>query len=140
MRQALCKGADEGQIVGILSERKEWETAGHGPWCFDAKMVCFACKTGLHDGHTCTTKLNVMVQVVFIEAQPPSIESVIQVSPSHDSSSSQTTPPLLVNAEAQSQLMDSAPAATTASTLDPPAFDWSEDAASIPIIPIFSKN
>ena len=36
--------------------------------------------------------------------------------------------------------MDSTPAPTTASTMDPPALDWSEDAATIPIIPIFPKN
>jgi len=36
--------------------------------------------------------------------------------------------------------MDSTPSHTTASTLDPPAFNWSKDAASIPIIPIFTKN
>ena len=41
-------------------------------WCFDIKMVCFACDTGLLDGHTCTTKLDTMVQVDFVEAQPPS--------------------------------------------------------------------
>ena len=70
--------------------------------------------------------LNMMAQVDFIKAQPPSVQYAIQVSPSHHSSSSQTTPPLLVDAESQAQLMDSAPAATTASTLDPPAFDWSE--------------
>lgn len=36
--------------------------------------------------------------------------------------------------------MDSAPAATTTSTLDPLAFDWSEDVATIPITPMFPKN
>jgi len=51
VKQAFCEGADEGQIVGILSEREEWETAGHGPWCFNMKMVCFTCDTGLPDGH-----------------------------------------------------------------------------------------
>jgi len=73
--------------------------------------------------------------------RPPSVEAAIQVSPSHHTSSSQTSPPpLLVHAEAQAQLTDSAPAPATAPTLDPPAFDWSDDAASIPIIPIFPKN
>jgi len=60
---------------------------------------------------------------------------------SHHISSSQTSPPpLLVNAEAQAQLTDLAPTPGTAPTLDLPAFDWSDDAASIPIIPIFPKN
>jgi hypothetical protein len=141
VKQAFREGADEGQIVGILSERREWETAGHGPWCFDTKTDCFSCDTGLTDGHTCATKLNAMVQVDFVEARPPSLDAAIQVSPSHHTSSSQTSPPpLLVNAEAQAQLTDSAPAATTAPTLDPPACDWSDDTASIPIIPIFPKN
>ncbi|KIJ90762.1 hypothetical protein K443DRAFT_14964 [Laccaria amethystina LaAM-08-1] len=82
-----------------------------------------------------------MVQVDFAEDQPPSVEAAIQVSPSHHTSSSQTNlPPLLVNAEAQAQLTDSAPTTTTASALDSPAFDWSDDAASIPVIPIFPKN
>ena len=125
VKQAFREGADEGQIVGILSERREWETAGHGPWCFDTKTNCFSCDTGLTDGHTCTAnKLNTMVQA----------------SPSHHTSSSQTSPPpLLVNAEAQAQLTDST-LTTTVSTLDPPAFDWSDNAASIPIVPTFPKN
>ena len=105
MKQAFHEGADEGQIVGILSERKEWESAGHGPWCFDVKMVCFACDMGLPDGHTCTTKLDAIVQVDFVKAQPPSVKMTIQASPLHHSSSSLTTPPLLVNAEAQAQPM-----------------------------------
>jgi hypothetical protein len=85
----------------------------------------------------------VAIQVDIVEHPPPpsSTEAAIQVTPSLHSSSSQTNPPpLLVNAEAQVQPMDSTPAPTTASTLDPPAFDWSEDAASIPITPIFPKN
>ena len=66
---------------------------------------------------------------------------MVQASPSHYTSSSQSSPPpLLVNAEAQAQLMDLVPTTTTASTFDPPAFDWSNDAASIPIIPTFPKN
>ncbi|KIJ96235.1 hypothetical protein K443DRAFT_10771 [Laccaria amethystina LaAM-08-1] len=126
----------------ILAEREEWEGEGHGQWCFDKPPTCLSCDVGLPDGHTCTTtKLDVMVQVDFAEDQPPSVEAAVQVSPSHHTSSSQTNlPPLLVNAEAQAQLTDSAPTTTTASTMDPPAFDWSEDAASIPIAPIFPKN
>ncbi|EDR07435.1 uncharacterized protein LACBIDRAFT_327929 [Laccaria bicolor S238N-H82] len=77
----------------------------------------------------------------FVKACPLSLDTAIQVSCSHHTSSSQTSPPpLLVNAEAQAQPMDLTPAATTTSTLDSPAFDWSEDAAAIPITPIFPKN
>ena len=36
--------------------------------------------------------------------------------------------------------MDSTPTATTTPILDPPASDWFEDAAAIPITPIFPKN
>ncbi|EDR02579.1 uncharacterized protein LACBIDRAFT_308172 [Laccaria bicolor S238N-H82] len=141
VKQAFRDGADEGQIMGILNERKEWEAAGHSFWCFDTKTDCFSCDVGLPEGHTCTAnKLDAMVQVDSIEARPPSLDAAIQVSPSHHTSSSQTTLPLLVNAEAQAQLMDLPPAATTAPTLDPPAFDWSDNAASIPIVPIFPKN
>ncbi|EDQ99906.1 uncharacterized protein LACBIDRAFT_334658 [Laccaria bicolor S238N-H82] len=141
VKQAFRDGADEGQIMGILNERKEWEAAGHGLWCFDTKTDCFSCNIGLPEGHTCTAnKLNAMVQVDSVEARPPSLDAAIQVSPSHHTSSSQTTPPLLVNVEAQAQLMDLPPAATTAPTLDPPAFDWSDDTTSIPIVPIFPKN
>ena len=126
MKQAFHEGVDEGQIVGILSERRKWETAGHGPWCFDVKTDCFSCDTGLTDRHTCTAN---------------KLDTMVQASPSHHTSSSQTSPPpLLVNAEAQAQLMDLAPTTTAASTLDPPAFDWPDDAASIPIIPTFPKN
>jgi hypothetical protein len=142
VKQAFWEGANEGRIVGILAEREEWEIEGHGQWCFDKPLTCFSCDVGLPEGHTCTAnKLDAMVQVDSIKARPPSLDAAIQVSPSHHTSSSQTSPPpLLVNAEAQAQLMDSAPTATTASTLDPPAFDWSDDAASIPVIPIFPKN
>jgi len=141
VKQAFCEGADEGQIMGILAEREEWEAEGHGQWCFDKPSTCLSCNVVLPDGHTCTTKLDAIVQVDFIEAQPPSVEAAIQVSPSHQTSSSQSNPPpLLVNAEAQAQLTDSAPAPATAPTLDPPAFNWSDNAASIPIIPIFPKN
>ncbi|KIJ91209.1 hypothetical protein K443DRAFT_686229 [Laccaria amethystina LaAM-08-1] len=142
VKQAFWEGANEGRIVGILAEREEWEAEGHGQWCFDKPLTCLSCDVGLPDGHTCTTtKLDVMVQVDFAEDQPPSVEAAIQVSPSHHTSSSQTNlPPLLVNAEAQAQLTDSPPTTTTASALDSPAFDWSDDAASIPVIPIFPKN
>ncbi|KIJ89990.1 hypothetical protein K443DRAFT_663370 [Laccaria amethystina LaAM-08-1] len=146
VKQAFWEGVNEGQIVGILAEREEWEAEGHGQWCFDKLLTCLSCHVGYPDGHTCTTtKLNIMVQVDFAKDRPPSVEAAIhttiQVSPSHHTSSSQTNPPpLLVNAETQAQLTDSAPTTTTASALDPPAFDWSDDAASIPVIPIFPKN
>jgi len=141
VKQAFHEGVDQGQIMGILAEREEWKAEGHGQWCFDKPPTCLSCNIGFPDGHTCTTKLDAMVQVDFIKAWPPSVEAAIQVSPSHHTSSSQTKPPpLLVNAEAQAQLTDSAPAPATAPTLDPPAFNWSDNAASIPIIPIFPKN
>jgi len=141
VKQAFREGADQGQIMGILAERKEWEAEGHGQWCFDKPPTCLSCNVGLPDGHTCTTKLDTTVQADFISAQPPSLEAAIQVSPSHHTSSSQThPPPLLINAEAQPQPIDLAPAATTAPALDSPAFDWSDNAASVPVIPIFPKN
>ena len=141
VKQAFHEGEDQGQIMGILAERKEWEAEGHGQWCFNKPPTCLSCNIGLLDGHTCTAKLNTTVQVDFISAQPPSLEAAIQVSPSHHTSSSQThPPPLLINAEAQPQPIDLAPAATTAPALDSPAFDWSDNAASVPVIPIFPKN
>jgi len=140
VKQAFCDGVDKGQIVGILAERKEWEAEGHGQWCFDKPLTCVLCDAGFCDEHV---KVDVVIQADIVGPPPPpsSTEAAIQVTPSLHSSSSQTNPPpLLVNAEAQAQPMDSTPAPTTASTLDPPAFDWSEDAASIPITPIFPKN
>ena len=126
VKQAFREGADQGQIVGILAEREEWEVEGHGQWCFDKPLTCFSCDIGLPEGHTCTAN---------------KLDAMVQAFPSHHTSSSQTSPPpLLVNAEAQAQLMDLAPTAITVSTLDPPAFDWSDDAASIPIVPTFPKN
>ena len=102
VKQAFHEGVDEG-LVGILSESREWETAGHGPWCFDVKTDCFSCNTGLTDRHTCTAN---------------KLDTMVQASPSHCTSSSQTSsPPLLVNAEAQAQLMDLAPTTTAASTV-----------------------
>jgi len=140
VKQEFQDGADQGQIVGILAEREEWETAGHGQWCFDKPLTCVLCDIGICEEHI---KLNVSVQVDIVGPPPPpsSTEATIQVTPSLHSSSPQTNPPpLLIYAEAQAQLTDSAPAPTTAFTQDPPAFDWSEDAASIPIIPIYPKN
>ena len=69
VKQAFCEGADQGQIMGILAEREEWEAEGHGQWCFNKPPTCLSCNVGLPDGHTCTTKLNAMDQVDFIEAQ-----------------------------------------------------------------------
>ena len=125
VKQAFHEGADQGQIVGIPAEREEWEVEGHGQWCFDKLLKCFSCDIGLPEGHTCTAnKLNAMVQAL----------------PSHHTSLSQTSlPPLLVNAEAQAQLTDLAPT-TTVSTLNPPAFDWSDNTTSMPIVPTFPKN
>jgi len=102
--------------------------------------MCVLCDAGFCDEHV---KVDVAIQADIVGPPPPpsSTEAAIQVTPSLHSSSSQTNPPpLLVNTEAQAQPMDSTPAPTTASTLDPPAFNWSEDAASIPITPIFPKN
>ena len=77
----------------------------------------------------------------YLHCQHTQLDTMVQASPSHHASSSQTSPPpLLVNAGAQAQLTDLAPTTTTASTSDPPAFDWSDDAASIPIVPTFPKN
>ena len=57
------------------------------------------------------------------------------------SAPSQTDPlPTYTDAESQAQLTASAPTTTTTSTLDPPAFNWSEDVTAIPIIPMFTKN
>ena len=125
VKQAFHEGVDQGQIVGILAEREEWEVEGHGQWCFDKLLTCFSCDIGLPEGHTCTAnKLNAMVQAL----------------PSHHTSLSQTSlPPLLVNAEAQAQLTDLAPT-TTVSTLNPPAFDWSDSTTSMPIVLTFPKN
>ena len=73
---------------------------------------------------------------------PPSSAKVaiqVEVSHSFSSSPSQTDPlPTYTDAESQAQLTASAP--TTTFTLDPLAFNWSEDASAIPIIPMFTKN
>ena len=75
---------------------------------------------------------------------PPSSAKVaiqVEVSHSFSSSPSQTDPlPTYTDAESQAQLTASAPTTTTTPTLDPPAFNWSEDATAIPIIPMFTKN
>jgi len=68
VKQAFHEGADQGQIMGILAEREEWEAEGNRQWCFKKPLTCLCCKVGLPDGYTCTTKLNAMVQVDFIEA------------------------------------------------------------------------
>jgi hypothetical protein len=39
IEQAFWDSADQGQIIGILAEREEWESGGHGPWCFDMKVT-----------------------------------------------------------------------------------------------------
>jgi len=68
VKQAFCEGAYQGKIMGILAEKEEWEAEGHGQWCFNKPPTCLSCNVGLPDGHTCTTKLDAMVQVDFIEA------------------------------------------------------------------------
>ena len=115
----------KGRLLGYWL-REVWEVEGHGQWCFDKPLTCFSCDIGLPEGHTCTAN---------------KLDAMVQASPSHHTSSSQTSPPpLLVNAEAQAQLTDLALTTTTASTLDPPVFDWSDDAASIPIVPTFPNS
>ena len=49
VKQAFWEGVDEGQIVGILAEREEWEAAGHGQWCFDQPLTCILCNAGFCD-------------------------------------------------------------------------------------------
>ena len=142
VKQAFQEGADEGQIIGILAEREEWEAAGHGQWCFDQPLMCVLCDAGFCDVHV---KVDVAVQVNTVGPPPPpsSAEVAIQVDASHSfsSSPSQTDPlPTYIDAESQAQLTASVPTTTTTSTLDPPAFNWSEDATTIPIIPMFRKN
>ena len=51
VKQAFREGADEGQIVGILAEREEWEAAGHGQWCFDQPLAWVLCNAGFCDVH-----------------------------------------------------------------------------------------
>ena len=58
VKQAFREGVDEGQIVGILAEREEWEAAGHGQWCFDQPLMCVLCDAGFCDVHV---KVNVVV-------------------------------------------------------------------------------
>ena len=58
VKQAFWEGVDEGQIVGILAEREEWEAAGHGQWCFDQPLMCVLCDAGFCDVHV---KVNVVV-------------------------------------------------------------------------------
>jgi len=104
VKQAFRDRADQGQIVGILAERKEWEAEGHGQWCFDKPLTCVLCNTSFCDEHV---KVNVAIQADIVGPPPPpsSTEAAIQVTPSLHSSSSQTNPPpLLVNAEAHPSL------------------------------------
>ncbi|KIJ89713.1 hypothetical protein K443DRAFT_15851 [Laccaria amethystina LaAM-08-1] len=133
IKQAFRDGADQGQIIGILAKREEWESGGHGPWCLDMKVGCFSCDVGISEGHTCTnqpTKVDVMVQVDFVEAQPQLIEAASQTDP----------PPLFIDAEAQAQPLESKSITNTAAILAPSTLDWSEDASSIPVILIFPNK
>ena len=76
--QGSQEGADQEQIVGILAEREEWEVEGHRQWCFDKLLTCFSCDIGLPEEHTCTGN---------------KLDAMVQASPSHHTSSSQTTSP-----------------------------------------------
>ena len=140
MKWAFHEGADQGQIVGILAERGEWEIEGHGQWCFDKLLTCILCDAGFCDVHV---KLDAAVQVDSIgPPPPPSIDVAIQVEATqsvHSSASQTDPPPLFIDAEAQAQPI-SKPITTTATIVAPLSFDWSEDAASISIIPIFPKS
>ena len=68
VKQAFQEGANEGQIVGILVEREEWEAAGHGQWCFDQPLTCVLCDAGFCDVHV---KVDVAVQVNTVGPPPP---------------------------------------------------------------------
>ena len=87
VKQAFWEGADEGQIVGILAEREEWEAASHGQWCFDQPLTCVLCDAGFCDVHV---KVDVAVQVNTVGPPPPpsSTEVAIQVDVSHSFSTS----------------------------------------------------
>jgi hypothetical protein len=69
------------------------------------KVTCSSCDVGISKGHTCTsepTKVDVIVQVNFVEAQHQFIEAASQTDP----------PPLFVDAEAQAQPTESKPITT----------------------------
>jgi len=140
VKQAFCEGADQGQIVGILAERGEWEIEGHGQWCFDKLLTCVLCDAGFCDVHV---KLDAAVQVDSVgPPPPPSIDVAIQVEATqsvHSSASQTDPPPLFIDAKAQVQPI-SKPITTTATIVAPSSFDWSEDAVSIPVTPIFPKS
>ena len=141
VKTAFREGATQGQMIGIISEREEWEMAGHSDWCF-TPAPCVFCEAGLNaPKKPVIVKSGAMVQANIIETPPPpsKAEATTQVDVNHflHSSSSQTDPPpTYVNTESQAQ-DPTATIPTITLTSMPPTFDWSEDAASIPIIPIF---
>ena len=142
VKQAFCEGADQGQIVGILAEREEWEVEGHGQWCFDKPLTCLSCDVGLPEGHTLLptsltlwfrwipSRLSHLLLMLLFRFRPHT--TLPHPRPIHCLCLSM----LKLKPSLQIQL----PLLPLLLPWTPPAFNWSDDAASISIVPIFPKN
>jgi hypothetical protein len=128
---------DQGQMLGIRNERREWETAGHGEACFVKPPL----------------RSEAGAQVNLAPTPPPRIDAAIQTTTDINPSQSITT----LSADlrkfdvgTQVELADDpvipphldASIQTTVSPLSPsqpkktsmPHLDWAEDAKSLPIV------
>ena len=100
---------EEGRILGAANEKWAWETVGHD----------------LNNLYCARPKLPLTFEV-GVQSETPCTTTV--------SSSTQTSPPSLVNIDTQTSVaMDSPPPVLPVSRLD-----WAEDATSLPIAPLLS--
>jgi len=110
-------GFEKGQVYGIVQERELWEMAGHSQTCF----ATASSSTATADAGT---------QVDLVAPLPPCTNTSVQtVSTDIQTSSTQTSPPPLVNVDTQTSVtMEPSPPLSR--------LDWAEDATSLPILPL----
>ena len=110
-------GFKKGQVHRIVQECELWEMAGHSQTCFTtASSLTATADTG--------------TQVDLVTPLPPCTNTLVQtISADIQTSSTQTSPPPLVNVDMQ-----------TSVTMEPSPplshLDWAEDATSLPILPL----
>src|SRR5271168_2184584 len=128
---------DQGQMLGIKNERREWETAGHGEACF-AKLP---------------SKSEAGTQVNLAPTPPPRIDAAIQTTTDIDPSQSITAlsvdlhkfdvgtqveladdPVISPHLDASIQTTVSPLSLSQPEKTSAPHLDWAEDAGLLPIV------
>ena len=113
-------GFEKGQVHGIFQERELWERAGHSQIC-------------LITASSSTTTADAGTQVGLIAPPPPRTNTSVQtVSADIQTSSTQTSPPPLINVDMQTSVATD----SLSPVLPVSHLDWAEDATSLSILPL----